>query len=292
MKRLVIGGVLCLSTSSLMAGAANGSPVTASAVLGYTSGTLPSGYTTYNNANAALGPIQSDTSGGYGPDPFLPAWDSSQLVMVGAGGYLTLQLAQPIAGNAMLGVFTNVAITNISTAVGAQPQASDPANTLSAFPEAIVSVGNGSKDAKGNYNLVALNGGNPITFENPTNYYTNSPVSVQYSASGGYYYLQSSPGTQTADWSKPFLGDLASFNGEDYSQMVTTLDGSAGGTWLDLSSMGLSQVAVVEFSVPNGATYNMTLDAVATPDPSALMLLSLGVLGVIGVMPRRSRFNL
>ncbi|NNM87687.1 MAG: hypothetical protein HKL95_04120 [Phycisphaerae bacterium] len=295
MKDFIFGGILCLSAVPLMAATASGSTDTASAVLGYQFGTpytSSSGYSYYNgydNASAALGPIQSDTSGGYGPDPFLPAWDTSQLTIVAPGGSITLQMAQPVSGNGMLGVFTDVAINNVSTTVGSEPQASTPASTLSPFPEAIVSVGDGSKNAGGDYILVPLNGGNPITFENPTNYYTNSLVSVQ--SGPGYYYVQSSLGTQPADWTKPFLGNLASFNGETYSQMVATLDGSAGGTWLNLASAGLSQVDVVQFSVPTGATYHMTLDSVAAPEPNALELVGLGIVAM-ALMPRRARWRL
>lgn len=53
---------------------------------------------TYTNPIAALGAPSSVTPGpGSGPvDPFSPAWQSSQLVSVGAGGSLTLHLDFPI----------------------------------------------------------------------------------------------------------------------------------------------------------------------------------------------------
>jgi hypothetical protein len=66
--------------------------------------------------------------------------------------------------------------------------------------------------------------------------------------------------------------------------MLPLLDGSAGGTWLDLSSTGLASVGFVRFEVPQGADYRLVLDAVtAIPEPGALLPL----VGALALLRRR-----
>ena len=110
-----------------------------------------------------------------------------------------------------------------------------------------------------------------VTFDNPTNFYTDTRID-NYSAPLG---------TRAADFFKPFTGSLSDFSGLTYEQMVTLLDGSAGGNWLDLSTTGLSSVQYVRFEVPEGANVRLVLDAVtAVPEPGAavLVLMPLGAL--------------
>ena len=47
-----------------------------------------------------------------------------------------------------------------------------------------------------------------------------------------------------ADWAKPFTQPLSAFNGQNWSQMLTTLDNSAGGEWIPIDAPTLAAVAL------------------------------------------------
>lgn len=228
--------------------------------------------TAYQNASAALGDLNGNTGFG-GLNPFNPAFATDQIVIIGAGGHLTLHLASPApTSGRTLGVFANNGLIDVSA--GGTGTASNPAVTFNDpdNPQAIVKV---SQDGG---TFVTLNSGNPITFSNPANYYLDSSISSYFQPLG----------TLGADAAKPFLGTLASFNGQTYAQMLATLDGSAGGTWLDLSGTGLAEVNFVEFDVPVGAGYRMVVDSVSTvPEPVA----GLAVVAMLLVNRRRSKRN-
>jgi hypothetical protein len=175
-------------------------------------------------------------------------------VVVGEAGSLTLRLAAPVGGpGAALGVFVNNGLVDVST--DGSGVAGSPPTTFSPLPKAVVSV---SAAAGGPF--VPLNGGAAVTFENPTNAYVDSAITNYFQPLG----------TQLADQSAPFTGHLADFADETYAQMLLRLGGSAGGTWLDLSGTGVSEVQFVRFDVPAGAGYRMVVDSVsAVPEPAA-----------------------
>ncbi len=55
-----------------------------------------------------------------------------------------------------------------------------------------------------------------------------------------------------ADFSKPFVnGSPSDFNGDTFSQVLTKLNGSAGGTWISVpTNLGLSDIEYVRLSAP------------------------------------------
>jgi hypothetical protein len=187
--------------------------VTADQVLQYDAGNAPANFRT---SAAALGPLSGDTTFG-GLNPFNPAFSPSQIVWVGSGGSLTLHLATPIPANGInLGVFSNVGI--VDTSPDGSGQAGNPPGTVGQISRATVSV---SQDGVA---YVPLNGGAAVTFFAPANYYTDTAIA------NGFQPL----GAEKASQSEPFFGNLQSFAGQNYAQIKTTLNGSAGGTWLDL----------------------------------------------------------
>ena len=254
----------------------------ANSVLSYTAGT---GAGAFTNAAAALGKPAAET--GFGPlTPFNPHFGTSQIVRIGEGGQLTLRLANYVlvnntAGVRELGIWENVGLIDVSSF----PNPSTTGNPASVFGDdsAVVEV---SAD---NLTWHALNGGAPILFNLPGNYYANS--------TGAYDPAPPSPAD--ADFGQPFTGVLADFDGESYAAVLTTLGGSAGGTWLDIdSSFGLTQVGYVRFSGVAGGQ-QLEIDAVGingsligatVPEPGAAGLLAAAASLFLGLNRRRKTF--
>src|ERR1700743_2874988 len=141
----------------------------ANAVIDYTPGAL---FDSYNTPSSALGqpaPIVGPDSGFPGvSSPFDPHFETTDLVGIGAGGQLTLQLQNYVkvqSGAFEIGVWSNVGLVDADFPNGTN---TNPATTFSPPNSAVVSV-----SADGTH-WVTLNGGNPITFSNPGNYYVNA----------------------------------------------------------------------------------------------------------------------
>lgn len=254
----------------------------ATAVVSYTAGT---GVGAFTDPTAALGKPAAET--GFGPlTPFNPHFGTSQLARIGAGGQLTLQLANYVtvnntAGVRELGIWENVGMIDVSS-FPAPATANNPASVFGA-DSAVVEV---SAD---NLTWHALNGGAPILFNLPGNYYANSTGA----------YDPAPPNPADADFGQPFTGSLSDFDGQTYAGVLTTLDGSAGGTWLDIdSSFGLTQVGYVRFSGVAGGQ-QLEIDAVGingsligatVPEPGAAGLLAAAASLLLGLNRRRITF--
>jgi hypothetical protein len=238
--------------------------VFADQVAGYTPGTAPANFQT---SQAALGPINGDTGFG-GLNPFNPPFARDHIVIIGAGGSLSLRLSEPIrTAGGRLGVFVNNGL--VDTSSNGSGRAGSPPTTFSPPPRAIVSV---SSDGVAYVQLIAA----PATFDNPTNAYLDTTIDNYFQPLG----------SQLADQGKPFFGRLSDFAEETYPQIRTRLAGSAGGTWLDLSTVPLEQVRYVRFDVPVGADYRMVVDSVsAVPEPTGAGMIALGV--VFSALARR-----
>ncbi len=219
----------------------------------------------YQNTSAALGDITSHTGPDYAVNPFNPPFAPEDIVIIGEGGHLTLELSQEIPANGRhLGVFVNNGYMDVG---GGSGQTGNPIITIAdpQFPSAIVSVSYDGIDWR------PLNGGEAFTFTNPTNYYLDTPII------GGKQAL----GSERSNPAKPFLGSAQDLAGQTYDQIRTTLNGSAGGDWLDLSTAGLPAVNYVRFEVPSGAG-RMVIDAVsglpaAQPVVAGERIISLSV---------------
>lgn len=210
--------------------------------------------------------------------PFSAPYDTDQVVTIGVGGQIELQFPQPLtvasAGQTPVGVFTNFELIDSDYPSGV---ADNPADGFSGG-SAVVSV---SSDG---IHWVSL--GNQ-TFQIPQNYYLNATSPYQYPP-------PSDP--LVADYGKPFTGTLASFSGEDFAQIIATLDGSAGGTWLDLSASGLSTISYIEFTEPAdlvAAGSVLALEAVSAangasvPEPAAFGLAALS--GLLALRRRTTK---
>jgi hypothetical protein len=222
--------------------------------------------------------------------PFNPEWDTSQIVQIGGGGSIELQFATPVipTANPDIGVFTNCGLDDVNIANFPNAMTGRPAGNISTNAADVLV----SSDGKTWTDLLTH------TFDVPTNYFTNPGV--------GPYDITAPANPTVADFGKPFtapgsIDPLSLFSNEDYAQVVSTLNGSGGGTWLSLGSSGLSSVDYVEFEVPLADTPDdqipLILDAVSVselnpsqvPEPAAglgfVVALSAGALR----RPRRVR---
>lgn len=228
----------------------------ASQVISYSAGAASTTDPTFIDPSAALGAPSGITGVAAGfPNvlsPFSPAFDVGQIVVIGEGGELTLKFPSPIstAPGLAIGVISNSGLIDNNFPDG---QATNPATNFGGG-SADVSV---SEDGK---TFVSLG---EKEFLNPANFYLNA----------GPYDATAPASPQLADFGKAFGGDLNAFSNEDDAQILATLNGSGGGTWLDLSSSGLSQVNYIEFSVPTDGTSfggtigsRLPIDAVAVAD--------------------------
>jgi MYXO-CTERM domain-containing protein len=217
----------------------------------------------YQIAGAALGSINGNS--GFGAvNPFNPPFSSNDIVIIGEGGEMTLKLSAEVPANGRhVGVFVNNGfVSTSSTGTSTNPVATF---ATPQFPGAIVHVSQDGNTWK------TLNGGNVIQFTSPTNAYLDTSISN----------YQQPLGTVSSSSSKPYLGSAADLGGKTYEQIRTALNGSAGGTWLDLSETGLPSVQYVKFEVPTGAG-RMVIDAVsglpaAKPVTAGEAIVSLSV---------------
>jgi hypothetical protein len=193
--------------------------------------------------------------------PFSPAFTPTEVVSFGAGGHLTLHLSSPVptTGGATLGVHTGTGLNDFAWPAGHNfPDAST-------FTDNRVATVEVSADNAAWYSL-----GGPVTFNLPTNYFA-AGISDPYG---------NGPGSALADFSKPFTGHLADFDNLDWQGTLALLDGSAGGTWLDLSAApGVpASIQYVRFSLPAGSPDTFVLDSLtAVPEPASLSLTLLGL---------------
>jgi hypothetical protein len=235
----------------------------ADTVMQYTPGTIRSDYQV---GTASLGKTASST--GVVVTPFNAPFSPNELTGIGPGGNLVLHLGQTAATGQgyTLGVHSGVNLLNVG---GASGQAANPASTFSAR-RADISV------AYEFGTWIPLQ--SDVVFDVPTNWYSEG-VSAPAS--------QTTAGTKDADFTKPFVGSLSSFNNLTYAQMLTLLDGSAGGKWFDLTNVNLPGVNYVQFSV-DAQDVQMYVDmVVAVPEPATMTTILLASMAA-GLSRRRS----
>ncbi len=193
----------------------------------------------YNDPAAALNApdrLQGQSIGFLEPvSPFAAPFEQDRLVGGGGGGHLTVQLTNPVAVNAgtRIGIFTNAAIYDPTFTGQAEPVARTLAGReYEAERSAEIWVG---ADLE---NMVSV-GRHIVNI--PTLAFTNLQNSWEIP----------NPAIPT-DFDKPFEGTLADFNGLTLPQMSALLDGSGGGTWIDIdeSSLPFDQILYVRIADP------------------------------------------
>ncbi len=245
----------------------------------------------YNDPTVTLGP-PTQFYGAPFPSvvsPFSPAYLATDNFSIGEGGQLTLRFSNYVkssAGGPEIGVFSSGGIidTNFATHQ-AGPGLSAVNGTFS--------IGNTVNVEVSAEKLTWVSLGSHL-LDVPTDGYTNLTDP----------YATSSVGGTPSDFGQPFTGNLSSFNNLTYTQMLTMLNGSGGGTWLDISSTGLSDIGYIRFTLPddgNPATeLELKIDAVSVangfsgaplPEPSTLLLAAVGAAGLLLARQRSRRLR-
>ncbi|MCB9852897.1 MAG: hypothetical protein H6819_07360 [Phycisphaerales bacterium] len=239
----------------------------ASQVVAYEPGLNPeAGYS--SDPSVALGAPERTTGentpfGSFPADVtmFSSPYGLDEVVSIGEGGYLTLQLDTPALDDANhlygadLIVFGNTFFNTDDFVVGdISGITPDPANievssdNVTWFPV--------SPKADGLF---------------PTQGYLDSGIF-------GTDAFGAPNGTIASDYLKPMNPALstADFLGLTYIDALALYDGSAGGTAIDIAESGLSSVSYIRFSVPMGAGYNAEIDAVTiVPEPVTAALFCM-----------------
>jgi hypothetical protein len=243
MGRIFFAGAVCALAGL---GAIEAKAQFATSVVSYIPGSISP---TYQNPAAALGMPSADTSFGV-LTPFNSAFLGSHITGIGSGGSLTLRLGAAAATGqgATIGVHAAVGLIDNDFPNGfAGPVATPYTNPRSAG----VSV---SHDGAQWFSL------GEHTFDLPTNFYSEGVTTPGF---------QEQPGTRIANFTQPFTRPLSDFDGRNWGQILSLLDGSAGGSWLDLSAVPYSHVSLIRFDV-SGAEQVMYVDAVAVAAASPI----------------------
>ena len=230
----------------------------------------------FNEPSAALGApgaiVGASTAYAGVLSPFNAHYERDQLVAIGRGGSIVLEFASaiPVTGEREIGVFTSASFIDADYPNGAVPTPAQSAASAEygARRTAVVEVAGPSGG------FVSLG---RVIFDNPANYYAN--------ASGPYQYPPPASPVM-ADFGRPFTAEVSALGGQNFSQLLQTLNGSAGGTWVDVpENLGISQVRAVRFSdplwmLPNGTTVETRTSIY---DPSFVKPADLFIDAVSGV---------
>jgi len=243
----------------------------ASSVLSYNSGSgFAAGYT---NASSALGEPSRITPGQFGGpvDPFSPPYLSEQLVSVGTGGHLTIQLDMPAQNN--------------------------PANPFGI--DFMIFGNNGFVITNGDFSGGGITDGSLFG--------ANSGETIVSVSTDGVTYYQLTPSlTPVVDGPFPTDGsgdfhravnpalNKDSFSGKNLSQIRELYQGSGGGAAFDIAKAQNSQgqllmldsIQFVRIDVLSGVA-EIDGIAVAVPEPGTWALLVTGLAGIVLLRRRK-----
>ena len=216
----------------------------ATRVVSYVAGTGAA--TGHRNPQTALGEPSRATGTASAPEtvtPFQPAWMTNQIVSIGAGGSLTLELGQPAidSPNNPFGVdlivFSNAFFSDVSGGGGSP----------------------GYCFAEGG--VIDVSDDGATWFEIP-GAQADGPMPTMGFIDAGPF--DSSPGELPTNFRKPMNPaiTLSNLQDLDYVDVINAYDGSGGGVGVDLASVGLNQAHFVRIRQPIGATTSPEIDAV------------------------------
>jgi hypothetical protein len=263
-------GAACLA-AMLSASTVRAVPGTvfATQVSAYVAGTVPSSDTQYTDSSTWLGVPQGTTGASAGfpgvVSAFNPPFDADQILLIGVGGHLALKFpeAVEVGTGKSVGVFSNAGLSDSSypSAVAYSP---------------VQTFGGGQAKVRVSEDGVHWVNLGLKSFEIPQNYYTNA----------GAYDVAAPSDPAPADYADPYTGGLAAFDGETNSQVLATLNGSAGGKWLSLASTGLTEINYIKFTEPADlpAGSKLAINAVSVAE-GHVAPAALGVRAAVAAVP-------
>ena len=219
--------------------------------------------TGHRNPQTALGEPARITGTSSAPEtvtPFQPAWMTNQIVSIGAGGSLTLELGQ-------------AAIDSPNNPFGVD---------LIVFSNAFFSDVSGGQGSPGycfaDGGVIDVSDDGATWFEIP-NTQADGPMPTMGFIDAGPF--DSMPGELPTDFRKPMnpaitLSDLQELN---YIDVINAYNGSGGGVGVDLASVGLNQAHFVRIRQLAGATSSPEVDAVMVVKP--ILICDLDGNGVV-----------
>ena len=227
----------------------------------------------WTNPQAALG--APSLLNGVGTDfqsvlsPFNPNYEAKDLVEIAPGGQLTLQFPNfvTVGGGNEVGVISSIFMVDSNYPSGLN---STPAQASSSRSAEVLVSDNGTT-----WHSIGTH-----VFDHPANGFTDAASPYQATA-----------GTSPADFGIPFTHSTSDFDGKTWAQTLALFGNSGGGSWLDLSSSGLTQIDYIQFRTTSDA---LAIDAVsinnadvgaAVPEPASLA----GVLLAGTMLVRRRR---
>ncbi len=223
----------------------------ASSVISYSPGSNPAGGFTI--ASSTLGEPTRFTGGPFFPQavtPFQPAFMTSELVSIGAGGQLVVAFDHDVTDDPRnpfgvdLIVFGNAFFGDAAYPMGTPSGLFAEGGQISVSHDGVTWVGVPGTDADG--------------FAPTCGWLDASPYATV-------------PGLEPTDFTRPIDPSItaASMIGEEWPAIRAMYDGSGGGAGIDLAPLGLTSIRFVRVRVPAGAMQSAEIDGFSDVAPEA-----------------------
>lgn len=224
----------------------------ASSVITYSPGSSPAGGFTI--AASALGEPTRFTGGPFFPQavtPFQPAFMTSELVSIGAGGELVVAFDHDVTDDPRnpfgvdLIVFGNAFFGDAAYPMGT--------------PSGLFAEGGQISVSHDGVSWVAVPGTDADGFAPTCGWLDASPYATV-------------PGLEPTDFTRPIDPSItaASMIGQEWSAVRAMYDGSGGGAGIDLAPLGLSSIRFVRVRVPAGAMQSAEIDGFSDVAPMGI----------------------
>ena len=206
----------------------------AAAVLSFDQGVNQFQFHRYDNPAVALGDSPRNTGGNWYVTPFNNPWGTNDVVSVGTSGSITLRLENYITVSETereLGIFTFQQLLQGGGSINGVP---------GLFYDSMQASLEVSQDG---YDWIKINNGNLISFDIPANAYNADQT--------------------LSDYGQANELELSDLSGLGLGGLQALYNGSAGGTWIDLSETGLEKIGYVRFETKADQLFSFQLEGIS-----------------------------